>query len=126
MVHTTHGLSIGLERAGRDFFLKLKVVGTLTHDDYKIITPMINSALGEVKHPVVNALIDGSELEGWELRAAWDDLKLGVKHSKEFKKVAIYGNKEWQARMAKIGNWFISGEVQYFENATAAIDWLDE
>jgi hypothetical protein len=28
--------------------------------------------------------------------------------------------------MAKIGNWFISGEVQYFENATAAIDWLDE
>ncbi|KTF09338.1 STAS/SEC14 domain-containing protein [Pseudoalteromonas sp. 10-33] len=89
MVHTTHGLSIGLERAGREFFLKLKAVGTLTHDDYKIITPMINSALGEVKHPVVNALIDGSELEGWELRAAWDDLKLGVKHSKEFKKVAI-------------------------------------
>jgi hypothetical protein len=23
MVHTTHGLSIGLERAGREFFLKL-------------------------------------------------------------------------------------------------------
>ena len=126
MVHITHGLSIGLERAGREFFLKLKAVGTLTHNDYKIITPMINSALGEVKHPVVNALIDASELEGWELRAAWDDLKLGVKHAKEFKKVAIYGNKEWQARVAKIGNWFISGEVQYFENATAAIDWLDE
>jgi hypothetical protein len=36
------------------------------------------------------------------------------------------GNQEWQARMAKIGNWFISGEVQYYENATAAIDWLDE
>lgn len=92
MVHTTHGLSIGLERAGREFFLKFKAVGTLTHEDYRIIIPMINSALGEVNHPVVNVLIDASELEGWELRAAWDDLKLGVKHAKKFKKVAIYTN----------------------------------
>ena len=114
MVHTTHGLSIGIERAGREFFLKLKAVGTLTHDDYKVIIPMIDSALGEVKHPIANVLIDASELEGWELRAAWDDLKLGVRHSKEFNKIAIYGNQEWQARMAKIGNWFISGEVQYY------------
>ena len=58
--------------------------------------------------------------------AAWDDFKLGAKHSKEFKKIAIYGNKEWQERMAKIGNWFITGDIEYFENATAAIDWLDE
>lgn len=44
-----HGLSIGIERTGNEFFLTLKAQGTLTHDDYKIITPLINSALSEVK-----------------------------------------------------------------------------
>lgn len=91
-----HGLSIGIEKMGSHFFLSLKATGKLTHEDYEIITPMIDSALAEVKEPVVDVFIDGSELEGWELRAAWDDLKLGLKHGRDFNKIAIYGNKKWQ------------------------------
>lgn len=34
MVGLTHGLSIGIERTGSEFFLTLKAVGTLTHKDY--------------------------------------------------------------------------------------------
>lgn len=41
-----HGLTIGIERVNSDFFLSLKAIGKLTHDDYEIITPMIDSALG--------------------------------------------------------------------------------
>lgn len=62
MVNLTHGLSIGIERSGCEFFLTLKAIGTLTHKDYEVITPMIDSALGEVKHPIVNVLIDGTKL----------------------------------------------------------------
>ena len=76
-----------------EFFLSLKAVGKLTHKDYEIITPMIDSALDSVKDPKVKAFIDGSELEGWEVRAAWDDFKLGLKHGGEFDKIAIFGNK---------------------------------
>ena len=72
-----HGLSIGIERAGRDFF-------------------------------------------------AWDDFKLGLKHGNEFEKIAIYGNKNWQEITAKIGAWFISGEVKYFESEDDALAWLNE
>ena len=121
-----HGLSIGIERAGRDFFVSLKASGKLTHEDYETITPMIDSALSTIKEPKVKALIDGTELEGWELRAAWDDFKLGLKHGNEFEKVAIYGNKNWQEITAKIGAWFISGEVKYFESEDDALAWLDE
>ena len=110
-----HGLSIGIERVNNEFFLSLKAVGKLTHKDYEIITPMIDSALEGVKDPKVKAFIDGSELEGWEVRAAWDDFKLGLKHGGEFDKIAIFGNKKWQEYTAKIGSWFISGEVKYFE-----------
>ncbi len=119
-----HGLSIGIERVDERFFLLLKAVGKLTHEDYEIITPMIDAALSEVKEPKVNVLIDGTEAEGWELRAAWDDFKLGLKHGREFQKIAIYGNKNWQEIMAKVGSWFISGEVRYFENYNDAFNWV--
>lgn len=123
---TRHGLSIGIDRIDNEFFLSLKAIGKLTHHDYEIITPMIDSALAAVKQPKVKVLIDGTELEGWELSAAWDDFKLGLKHGSEFDKVAIYGNKNWQEITAKIGSWFISGDVKYFECYADAINWLNE
>lgn len=124
MNHLRHGLSVGIERMGNDFFLSLKVVGKLTHADYQIITPMIDSAIATLKDPNVDVLIDATELEGWELRAAWDDFKLGLKHNNEFNKIALVGNKNWQEMAAKVGAWFISGEMKYFENMTDATAWL--
>jgi len=121
-----HGLSIGIERAGSDFFLSLKAVGKLTHEDYEIITPMIDSALNGVRTPKIKALIDGTEMEGWELKAAWDDFKLGLKHGRVFDKVAIFGNKNWPEITAKIGSWFIAGEIKYFENSDDALVWLNK
>lgn len=120
-----HGLSIGIERIGSSFFLTLKAIGKLTHKDYEVITPMIDSALGSVEQPRVRALIDGTEMEGWELRAAWDDFKLGLKHGGEFERIAIFGNKNWQEIAARIGSWFVSGEVRYFDDHDAAVVWLD-
>ncbi len=85
---------------------------------------MIDAALDGIKDPKIKAYIDGSEFEGWELRAAWGDLKLGLKRGSEFEKIAIFGNKKWQEYSAKVGSWFISGEVKYFENEDEALSWL--
>jgi len=119
-----HGLSIGIERIDDTFFLSLKAIGKLTHKDYEVITPMIDSALEGVKDPKINAMIDATELEGWERRAAWDDFRLGLKHGGEFEKIAIIGNKKWQEYSAKIGTWFILGEVKYFESEPEGLEWL--
>lgn len=121
-----HGLSIGIESINSEFYLTLKASGKLTHEDYETISPMIDSALAEIEQPEIKALIDATELQGWEARAAWDDFKLGLKHGNEFVKIAIYGNKRWQDMAAKIGSWFISGEMKYFEDEDAAIEWLNE
>jgi hypothetical protein len=121
-----HGLSIGIERIDNDFFLSLKAIGKLTHEDYEKINPMIDSALEGVKDPKVKVFVDGSGFEGWELRAAWDDFKLGLKHGNSFVKIAIFGNKKWQEYAAKIGSWFISGEVKFFEDSDEAWSWLQE
>jgi hypothetical protein len=120
-----HGLSIGLERSGSNFFRSWKAIGELTHEDYETITPMIDSALNAVEEPQVKALIDGKEMKGWEVRAAWDDFKIGLKHGNDFVKIAIYGNKHWQEIAEKVGAWFVSGEVKYFENEEDALAWLN-
>ena len=121
-----HGLSIGIERVNNSFFLSLKACGKLTHDDYNKINPMVDAALEGIKDPKIKAYIDGSQLEGWEARAAWDDFKFGLKHGRQFEKIAIFGNKKWQEYTAKIGSWFVSGEVKYFEDEDEALNWLQE
>jgi hypothetical protein len=126
MTDTRHGLSIGIERVNDNFFLTLKAIGKLTHQDYQVITPMIDAAVKKVDSPKIKAIFDVTEMEGWELRAAWDDFKLGLNHGSEFEKIALYGNKNWQEMIAKIGSWFISGEVKYFEEYHQALVWLNE
>ncbi len=121
-----HGLSVGIERIEDEFFLSLKAIGTLTHEDYETINPMVDNALEGIKKPKIKAFIDGSELDGWTLHAAWDDFKFGLKHGSEFEKIAIFGNKKWQEGAAKIGSWFVSGEVKFFDNAADAFSWLRE
>ncbi|AWL11765.1 hypothetical protein HMF8227_01287 [Saliniradius amylolyticus] len=119
-----HGLSVGIERVGEDFFLTLKAVGKLTHEDYKQITPLLESALDGLEEPRGLVFVDATHMEGWELRAAWDDFKLGMAHGKKFKKVAIWGNKNWQEMAAKIGGWFVSGDVKFFTYHDDALNWL--
>ena len=124
MATIRHGLFVGVERINRNFYLSLKAVGKLTHDDYEVIAPMLDAALEGVHEPKVRALIDCSDLEGWELRAAWDDFKLGLKHGNEFEKIAIFGHEKWQQLAAKIGGWFVSGDVEFFEDFDAAAAWV--
>ncbi|MCG6403889.1 STAS/SEC14 domain-containing protein [Vibrio fluvialis] len=120
-----HGISIGLDRVDEQFFVVIKAVGTLTHQDYEIMTPMLDAALVKVNEPKVKVLFDATELEGWELRAAWDDFKLGLKHGSDFDKIALYGKPGWQELAAKIGSWFISGEICFFDDYAQALEWLE-
>ena len=126
MERPRHGLSIGIERSDEHFFLSIRAYGKLTHNDYLRITPVIESALKGVEQPHIDVFLDASEMLGWELRAAWDDFKLGLKHGREFRRVAIYGHESWQETLAKIGSWFISGEIRFFREAGAALNWLHE
>ncbi|WP_439134496.1 STAS/SEC14 domain-containing protein [Pseudomaricurvus sp.] len=121
-----HGLSVGIERVGTTFFLMITAVGTLTHEDYEVMAPLIDSALEGVKDPKIKVLFDATDLDGWEARAAWDDFKLGLKHGSNFEKVALCTSKRWLEVGAKIGAWFISGDVKTFDTLSGALNWLNE
>ncbi|MGI2258986.1 STAS/SEC14 domain-containing protein [Shewanella sp. GXUN23E] len=124
---TRHGISIGIERIGDDdFFLTLKAVGKLTHDDYQKMVPMLEAAIAGVDDPDIYALCDVTELEGWEARAMWDDLKLGLKHGKHFEKIAIVGNSTKQEWLTRLADWFTPADVKFFVTQFDAIVWLKD
>jgi len=121
-----HGLSLGMERVDNEFILTLKIYGKLTHEDYERIIPLVDSSLEGIINPKLNVLADISELEGWELQAAWDDLKLGLKYGSNFNKIAVYGTSAWIEYGTKISSWFINGEIKQFDDINEAIIWINE
>lgn len=121
-----HGIYIGIERYGDDFFVTAKVVGKLTHQDYEMMVPVLESALEGVQDPDIYILVDVTEFDGWDLQAAWDDLKLGVKHVRHFEKVAIVGKTTLQDVIARLANWFTPAEVRFFVDKGDAVAWLKD
>ncbi|WP_117234829.1 STAS/SEC14 domain-containing protein [Vibrio maerlii] len=121
-----HGITLGIEHIGSDLVLVFKATGKLTHEDYVRIEPVLQSSLKGVNVDEIKMLVDITEFSGWELRAAWDDFKLGKELGFDIEKVAIYGENNWQELAAKIGSWFISGKMKSFDNYQSAVEWLND
>ncbi|MFT5661682.1 MAG: hypothetical protein ACI9TV_002329 [Sulfurimonas sp.] len=124
--HIEHGISVGISRVNESFFIKMKVSGTLTHNDYNAMVPILRDSLQSVKEPQVNILVDGTELDSFELRAAWDDFKFGLEFDSVFRKIAYVGTKSWEEYGITISNWFVSGEIRFFESFDEAYAWLSQ
>ena len=120
-----HGISIGIERINEDFFLTFTVLGKLSHTDYEVITPMLESAIAGISQPHIKVLVDCSQFEGWELRALWDDFRLGMRHGSKMQQVAVVGSSKWMEGLTRIGNWFTSADIRYFETIKEALEWLE-
>ena len=94
--------------------LSVKASGKLTHEDYIAnLIPTIEKNIDE--HEKISLLIELSDFDGWEWKAAFDDFKTGIKHRKDFVKVALVGNMAWEKYIVQMFDYFIDGEVRYFD-----------
>ncbi|WP_186170700.1 STAS/SEC14 domain-containing protein [Vibrio chagasii] len=119
-----HGISVGIERVSGETIIVFKAKGKLTHDDYQAMIPILKTTIKEIDSSALKMLVDISTLTGWELRAAWDDFKLGLELNSKIDKIAICGDKSWQELASKVGGWFVSGDIKSFEEHDSAIEWL--
>ena len=104
--------------------IELIAKGKLTHEDYMVMIPMIEQAMKSIENVKVNMLLNALEFEGWELEAAWDDFKFGMEYKDTFLKIAIVGTQTWQEYVAKMGDWFMHGEVKFFYVLDDAKVWI--
>jgi hypothetical protein len=93
--------------------------GKLTHDDYEDFRRHVEEMIRE--HGSVRVMLDLNDFHGWDLRAAWDDLKLGLQHPGKFDRCAILGDRSWEKWMTKLAKPFF--RVEYFDRSQREAAW---
>ena len=119
-----HGIGIAIKRSQKKLFIELTMIGKLRHEDYETFVPLIDKALKEAKKMEVDLLVDMRDFKGWELLAAWDDMKYGIKYRNSFDKMAIVGNKKWEELSMKMFRYFMGGETRFFKSREKALRWV--
>ena len=104
--------------------LEVRVTGKLVHEDYQRFVPEFDRLVKE--HGKIRLLFEMIDFHGWEAQAAWDDLKLGVKHFADIERIAMVGDKKWEKWMAAFCRPFTKAKVRYFQSHAIeeARDWL--
>lgn len=119
-----HGMEVELDKQDNTLWLTLKVYGDIAYDDFMDMETRVEQVLEEMDNPKINALINMIDFNHWETMALWEDIVFTHKHAKAFARVAIVGIDLRERLMAKLAQWFIEGEVKYFQNLREADDWL--
>jgi len=111
---------------GSTKLLGMKLYGTLHDEDYKQFVPQIEAIL--TTEGKVRLFIQLEDFHGWELHAAWDDLKFATNHYSDFERIALVGDRKWEKWMAALCKPFTKARVMYFDHAEveAAWNWLRE
>jgi len=65
---------------------------------------------------------------GFELGAAWDDAKFGLRHRHDFEKIAVVGGPRWIEWSSKVGAHFMKGQMKVYGAGCyqEALDWAKD
>ncbi|MEO8060713.1 MAG: STAS/SEC14 domain-containing protein [Burkholderiales bacterium] len=119
-------MSIQFNEENGGKILVVHVSGKLVKEDYASLVPEVDRLARE--RGKLRLLIDMADFHGWDAAAAWEDLKLGVKHFADIEKIAVIGETRWQHAMASFCKPFARAAVRYFDHGAAAEArrWLAE
>jgi SpoIIAA-like len=109
---------------GSDQVLGFKMSGKLHDEDYKKFVPAVDAAVA--RQGKVRLLAQFHDFHGWDLHALWDDIKFATTHCTKIDRIALVGDKQWEAWMAKVCKPFTMAKVKYFDasDVEAAKAWL--
>lgn len=100
--------------------------GHITKHDYEtVIVPRVHEAFE--RHDRVRIYYQiGSDFEGIDPSAAWEDFKIGMSHLRHWERIAIVTDVGWIRRAMKAFGFLIAGEVRFFPLAETdkAREWI--
>src|SRR5262249_62162036 len=111
-------------KSDSDKVLAFRLSGKLHDDDYKTFVPMVDAAIA--REGKVRLLAQFHDFQGWDLHALWDDVVFSTTHCLQIERIALVGEKKWEAWMARVCKPFTMAKVRYFDAADldAAWAWL--
>ena len=105
--------------------LGLEAFGRITHEDYRdVLIPGVESLLA--RGPVDMLYAIGEDFTGFDLEALWDDAAVGVRHWRDFRRVAVVADQQWIRDAVSMFEPFFPCEVRLFARCemAAAKDWI--
>jgi hypothetical protein len=68
-----------------------------------------------------------TRFDGMEIEAFWEDFKFGIRHLRDFKRMAVVGDQRWLEWFTKTFNSLIKTEAKYFtpNQRNEAWNWLN-
>ena len=109
-----------------DNIVAFRLSGKLSHADYQALLPRLEGLIEASGR--IALLLELVDFHGWDLEAAWDDFRIGMKHQDNFDRIAIVGHGTLQHWMTLMANPFTTAPVRFFEQDRLgeAWDWLRE
>jgi hypothetical protein len=106
--------------------LEAAVSGHLTDGDYQRFVPEFERLTR--RHGKIRVLFEMRDFHGWEIKAAWEDLKFDWKHYRDIDRIAVVGEKKWQRWTTVFFKPFTAAETRYFDIADRemACLWIEE
>lgn len=112
---------------GSDNVLAFRMSDKLHDEDYKTFVPLVDQAIAK-SGGKVRLLAEFHDFKGWDARALWDDVKFATTHCTKIERIALVGEKAWEAWMAKVCKPFTMAKIRYFDvhAIDAAWAWIRE
>ncbi|HEB98967.1 MAG TPA: hypothetical protein ENJ05_05630 [Thiotrichales bacterium] len=103
-----------------------KARGKLTEEDYRQFLPQLEELIR--KYGRISLYIELEDFEGWEAGAAWQDFRFGLRHDRDFDKIAIVGDKGWEKPLIKFADLVTRTRIRFFhkDEQKKAWDWLEQ
>jgi hypothetical protein len=113
------------EEAGGKCLL-VQLSGKLTKEDYQQFVPEIEKLMQ--REGKLRVLVRMHNFHGWTMGALWEDIKFDLKHFGDIERLALVGDRKWEAGMAAFCKPFTRATVRYFDEAqyNEAQTWIKE
>ena len=106
---------------GAEKAIGFKLSGKLHDEDYKKFVPLVDAAIAEGGKARILAWFH--DFHGWDAHALWDDIKFSTTHCTKIERIALVGEKKWEAGMAKVCKPFTMATIKYFDAADIEAAW---
>jgi hypothetical protein len=106
--------------------LRLNLSGKLTKEDYHQFVPEVERLIQ--REGKLRMLVRMHDFHGWTMGALWEDIKFDLKHFSDIERLALVGDRKWEAGMAKFCHPFTRATIRYFDEAQndEAVRWVTE
>ncbi len=106
--------------------LIVNLSGKLVKEDYIRLSPHVEQLVRA--HGKLRMLVRMHDFHGWSMGALWEDIKFDLRHFADIERLALIGEKKWEAGMAVFCKPFTTAKIRYFDASQAdeALTWLRE